>query len=163
MNHTQHYRTLIRGTIAGLSALAVGGSDDPEAGTDSCYRDGLGRLTIPGTGLAGALVETSARLFPSLILEAQPSDLLPRGRITEKRRKASPGLPEMSQSVWRFRNSHLYDQRQGTEWRQGVGIRHATGATARDKRALYDFEVVPANATWGFFLEIDTYRGGEEA
>ncbi len=58
------YRTLIQASIVQTTALAVGGSS-PDGNPDACYRDGLGRLTIPGTGLAGALVETAARLFPA--------------------------------------------------------------------------------------------------
>lgn len=67
------------------------------------------------------------------------------------------------QSVWHFRNAHPRPESPATEWRQGVGIRQATGATARRKKALYDFELVPTGANWDFLLEIDTFRGGAAA
>lgn len=157
------YRTLIQGKLIQHSALSVGGAADIETGTDSCFRDGQGRLTIRGTSLAGALVETAARLFPALVDE---QNRLLKEQVTGKRR----GLPKSKtrgddgnflQSVWRFRNSHPTMAKPPTEWRQGVGIRQATGTTAAEKQALFDFEVVPVGTSWDFFLEIDTFRGTE--
>ncbi len=160
------YRTLIHGVIEQTTALSVGGFLGVHGASDTCYRDGLGRLTIPGTSLAGALIETAARLFPDLIGK-RPRGGLFGGRITGKQRHAprrvAQGTEDFLQSVWRFYNSHPDDERQATEWRQGVGIRHATGATAAEKRALYDFECVPAATRWSFFLEVDTHRGNSEA
>ncbi len=163
------FRTLIYGTLRQQAGLNVGGTDLGDVQPDTCHRDGLQRLTIPGTSFAGAMIETATRLFPDLI----PAD--PRGipllerRVTGKQ----PGTPqakrrrvrageEFLQSVWRFRNAHP-SGKVLTEWRQGVGIRQATGASAGQKRALYDFEVVPTGTTWSFFLEIDTFRGGVAA
>lgn len=160
------YRTLIRAVIEQSSALSVGGTAGTDGEQESCYRDGLGRLTIPGTSLAGAMIETGARLFPDLI-GASPKGGLLQGRITGKQhqapRRMAADSEDFLQSVWRFYPSHPVNGQALTEWRQGVGIRQATGATAAEKRALYDFECVPAGTRWGFFLEIDTHRGGAEA
>ncbi|MFM9966014.1 MAG: RAMP superfamily CRISPR-associated protein [Planctomycetaceae bacterium] len=165
------YRTLIVGRIEQCSALSVGGTPEVETGSDSCFRDGAGRLTIPGTSLAGALIETAARLFPSLVSD-QPNSRLLGDQVTGKtttipQSKARDDQAEFVQSVWRLRNSHPVTVNGtadvATEWRQGVGIRQATGTTAQNKRALYDFEVVPTGTHWSFLLEIDTHRGGQVA
>jgi CRISPR/Cas system CSM-associated protein Csm3 (group 7 of RAMP superfamily) len=167
-DHSQ-YRTLIRGVIEQTTALAVGGTPGSDASQDVCYRDGRGRLTIPGTGLAGALIETAVRIFPALIAW-EVKDALLGGQITGKqrntprpRRGSDQDSGAFFQSVWRFRHAHLMLVDERTEWRQGVGIRQATGASASEKKALYDFEVVPRGACWDFFLEVDTFRGGAEA
>lgn len=154
------YRTLIVGRIVQRSALSVGGTPEVETGTDSCFRDGAGRLTIPGTSLGGALIETAARLFPSLVHDDQAQRLLD-DRVTGKtttipQSKNRDDQAEFVQSVWRLRNSHPIQKDIATEWRQGVGIRQATGTTAQNKRALFDFETVPKGTEWSFFLEIDT-------
>ncbi|MCS7306404.1 MAG: RAMP superfamily CRISPR-associated protein [Thermoguttaceae bacterium] len=162
------YRTLIRGILVQTSALSVGGCPGPESTPEECYRDGAGRLTIPGTSLAGAMIETAARLFPNLIGPNLKKTLL-EGKITGKRpflppqRHPSEQEEDFFQSVWRFSNAHPVDENLHTEWRQGVGIRQATGASATEKRALYDFECVPIGARWKFLLEINTHQGGQEA
>ena len=59
------YRTLVTGKLRQLSPLCVGGDVAEPGGVDrTAFRDGSGRLTIPGSGLAGALVETLSRLCP---------------------------------------------------------------------------------------------------
>lgn len=162
------YRTLIRGSIEQITAFALGGSPGVEENSDGCYRDGRDKLMIPGTSLAGALIEAGARVFPRLITSDFEQSLL-QGRITGKRLQAPKPGPKADseaatfQSIWKFRNARLSSSETRTEWRQGVGIRQATGASAGQKKALYDFEVVPVGAAWGLFLEIDTYRGGAEA
>ncbi|MGM0488874.1 MAG: RAMP superfamily CRISPR-associated protein [Planctomycetota bacterium] len=167
-NDSARYRTLIHGEIVQETGLSVGGAAGAE-GTDSCYRDGCGRLTIPGTSLAGQLIETAARIFPNLVSDTNTTRLLGR-KITAKQRR----LPEVlehdeerrfRQSVWRFEHAHptTHAGNPRPEWRQGVGIRQATGASAGEKGALYDFEFVPAGTRWCFVLEIDTHRGGEAA
>jgi len=165
MNDTSKpYRTLIQGRLCQLSALSVGGSAGLSDHPDACYRDGRNRLTVPATSLAGALIETAARVFPTL-LDKDDSQRLLRDRVTAKKdRPPQDDDHEFLQSVWRLRHAHPVDASTATEWRQGVGIRQATGATAREKGALYDFEVVPRGTQWTFFLEIDTARhaGGAE-
>ena len=150
------YRTLVTGTLRQLSPLSVGGDAAEPGGVDqTAFRDGSGRLAIPGSGLAGALVETLSRLFPD---EAdQQSDWF--RRISGKH---TSGADDLLESAWRVRSSRLADGNNAVECRQGVGIRQATGASASESGALFDFEIVPAGSCWMFFLEIDTWRGGAE-
>jgi len=170
------YRTLIIGKLEQVSALCVGGAGEMPHDENLCHRDGLGRLTIPGTSLAGALIETAARMVPEILHETTPKAGSPEAqsigwKVTGKLRSGPPrratknaqDLADFLESVWYFRHAHPESEEVLTEWRQGVGIRQATGATARQKRALYDFEVVPAGTRWRFLLEIDTCRGGAEA
>lgn len=71
MSSPKTYRTLIHGTLVQESALCVGGSVQ-EGSTDLvCARDGDGRLIIPGSGFAGALVETAGRIFPRLFADTK--------------------------------------------------------------------------------------------
>lgn len=170
------YRTLVRGKLVQESALCVSGAGATPGGADiPCARDGLGRLTIPGTGLAGALIETAGRVFPALFKTyLDPSDPTDSQwqRITAKhhRPKADEPTPpnlkkreeegEERQSLWHFWPAHIIRDL-ATEPRQGVGIRQATGATAAQARALFDVETVPAGETWELFFEIDTLRGGD--
>lgn len=158
------YRTLVRGTLVQQSALCVGGSAATPGGPDiQCARDGRGWPTIPGTGLAGALIETASRLFPKLFDENAGLNA-DWNRITGKGRKPPPvegrNEPEhLRQSLWHFWPAHL-SATTASEARQGVGIRQQTGATASEARALFDVEVIPAGHRWDLFFEIDTRRGG---
>lgn len=159
------YRTVIRATIVQESPLAAGGGAPDEAEPDACLRDGLGRLTLPGASLAGALVETASRLQPDLVPDPG-SEQVPFAAVTGKRRgrptRAARGATaeRFLQSVWTLENAHVDGPEPETEWRQGVGIRQATGAATRDKGALFDFEIVPTGTRWTFQLEVDTHREG---
>lgn len=157
---TKGYRTLVRGKLRQISSLTVGGSLQRAGGADiQCARDGLGRLTLPGTGLAGCLVETAARIFPDLLKEAtHRSDRW--GRITSKTTLGPAAKAEMYQSLWHFWPAHR--ESEWLEWRQGVGIRQATGATAIEARALYDLETISPGEDWLLLMEIDSLRGGEK-
>ncbi|HIQ20960.1 MAG TPA: hypothetical protein EYH34_06965, partial [Planctomycetes bacterium] len=75
--------------------------------------------------------------------------VMPAHRIVGGRAEAPPQQPDS-------------EKHSPTELRQGVGIRQATGATAAERKALFDLEAVPAGTKWEFFLEIDTLRGGPE-
>src|SRR5438552_18654552 len=78
------YRTLVRGKLRQLSSLTVGGSQPRIGGADiQCARDGRDRLTIPGTSLAGCLVETAGRIFPDLLHTPSGRQAL-WGRVTSK-------------------------------------------------------------------------------
>lgn len=56
------YRTLFTGRLVQESFLSLGGTDDPLTTVDSPFcRDGRGRPTLRGSGLAGALVATLRR------------------------------------------------------------------------------------------------------
>ncbi len=162
---TRIYRTLVRGKLVQESSLSVGGSQLEAGGADlQCARDGRNRLTIPGTGLAGCLVETAGRIFPDLL---EPTRA--RGgfweKISGKAHMRKPPTPaddkELRQSLWHFHPAHLKGE-QTTEMRQGVGIRQATGATAAEARALFDIETIPAGRSWDLFFEIDTLRGEDK-
>ena len=173
MSTEKRYRTVVLGTLVQDTALTVGGGQGQGEPESACLRDGLGRLTLPATGLAGALVETAARVCPDLLPTIEEArahgDRPPWTRaVTGKLQSAPerrPGEPELRflQSVWSFENAHPADARGGapaarTEWRQGAGIRQATGATAVEKGALYDAEAVPEGTRWSFRFEVDTAR-----
>ncbi len=157
------YRTLVCGHLVQQSGLLVGGSSLQWHGPDmQCAVDGQGRLTIPGSGIAGALVETVARLFPKLFTTRHNEWL--RWTLTGKG-KQPPGRGELTlrQSCVRFWSAHpVKAPAQLRQLRQGVGVRQATGGTASQRKALYDLEVVPPGVRWWFMLEIDTARGGPE-
>lgn len=170
------YRTFVRGRLVQQSALVAGGSDPKPGEADiTCARDGAGRLVIPGTGVAGALIETAGRICSQLLRSAPESRDLHLKRITCKGEEVpeAVGEQQMLQSLVRVYPAHRVVagkvERAGqkelggsaeSELRQGVGIRQATGATAAGRGALFDLEVVPSGTTWDFFLEIDTLRGG---
>lgn len=157
--------------------MSVGGSVRPGESTspEECVRDGRGRLTIPGSSLAGALVETAARLFKGVLAEgpgnsgaSSSASPQPRSRLTAKlssgapQRKAGEAPTVLLESALCVHHAHVQGEEPATEWRQGVGIRQATGATAREKRALFDVECVPVGTRWSLALDIDTLRGGPE-
>jgi CRISPR/Cas system CSM-associated protein Csm3 (group 7 of RAMP superfamily) len=156
MTLPSHYRTLIRGRLRQDSSLTVGGSPAQPGDPDIvCARDGRGQPILPGTGLAGALIQTAARVFPELFA---PKATGYWRRITGKQ---DGGPPEKTwQSLWRFRPSHRTSA--AVELRQGVGIRQATGAAAAEAKALYDIETLPPGENWDFFLDVDRFRGGAE-
>src|SRR5262249_36251379 len=125
-----------------------------------CARDGAGRPTIPGTGLAGALIETAGRLFPQLFTDKNHKTGW--NRITGKGRKPADVEEEeeekLRQSLWHFWPSHPKLEL-ATEAGGGVGLRQAPGATAAEARALFDMDTIPAGQRWELFFEIDTWRG----
>jgi CRISPR/Cas system CSM-associated protein Csm3 (group 7 of RAMP superfamily) len=154
---TRCYRTLIHGKLRQQSALTVGGSPEQPGGADiQCARDGLGRLTIPGSSLAGCLIETAGRVFPQLFAPADRAELW--GRITSKTHAGV--AEEVLQSLLQFRPAHR--ERDEVGLRQGVGIRQKTMAAAVEGQALFDLETLPPGEDWDFFLEIDALRGGEK-
>jgi len=159
------YRTFVHGTLVQESALCAGGTVEGGPTDLVCARNGAGRLTIPGTGLAGALIETAGRIFPDLLRRDKGRKSESHERITGKADTPPKGLEGREcpflQSVWYFYPCHIDEPR--TESRQGVGIRQATGATAREKGALFDAETIPAGTRWDFLLEIDTFRGEKQA
>ena len=142
-------RTLTRGTLRQVSAFVTSGTTERLGGADlQCSRDGMGRLTMAGTGLAGAFVETAGRIFPELftsdLAAASHWNSLTGKRIKTQKRKENDPPPDLLQSVWNFLPSHCSSD---LELRQGVGIRQATGAAAIEQKALYDSEQVPAGKT----------------
>jgi CRISPR/Cas system CSM-associated protein Csm3 (group 7 of RAMP superfamily) len=136
MSETQQpYRTLFIGTLVQESFLSLGGTDDPFTTVDSPFcRDGNGRPTLRGSGLAGALIATLRRL---------------RGDIPEK---ISGNAQGQHASVWRFFNSH--PNITAFADRQHVAIDHKTGAATEG--ALFNVETLPPATCWPFLLEVDT-------
>jgi CRISPR/Cas system CSM-associated protein Csm3 (group 7 of RAMP superfamily) len=156
------YRTLVCGKLVQQSALSAGGTGGGVGEADmACARDGAGRLTLTGAGLAGALVETAGRIFPDLLSDGDDwwRAISAKGTL---RKDAPAGRDEagLRQSLWHFWPAHLEEVE--TERRQGVGIRQATGAAAAEGRALFDAETIPAGANWDLLFEIDTRRGGDK-
>lgn len=132
---TRNYRTLFVGVLVQDSALSVGGTNDPFTTVDSAFcRDGRGRPTLRGSGLAGALVATLRRLTDNIPPE-----------ISGARDGCMP-------SVWRFFNSHPADDK--PEYRQHVAIDARTGAAMEG--ALFNVETLPRGLEWPFLLEVDT-------
>jgi CRISPR/Cas system CSM-associated protein Csm3 (group 7 of RAMP superfamily) len=145
------YRTLFKGTLAQDSALHVGGTAQETVHAEPVARDGAGRPTLTGRGLAGALVATARKIY---------------GQVPRSISAGLPGVEEAGsgsfspmESVWRVFTSHP-ESPPGSEQRQSVGIRQATGAAATG--ALFDFETLPRGTRWPFLLEVDTHRGSEE-
>lgn len=139
---SQPYRTLFVGTLVQDSFLSVGGREDPVSSLDSPFcLDGLGRPTLRGTGLAGALVATLRRMQP-----------VP-ATISGSRNGRQP-------SVWRCFNSHPPAQPPSVV-RQHVAIDARTGAAATGM--LFDVETLPPGTRWPFLLEVDTSRDPEAA
>lgn len=122
--------------VGGLDALAV--TDMPVA------RDGLGRLVLPGTSLAGALLE-ALRVEKSCDL---------RGAVDERRgpSKASRVLIEDAPAL---------DDGIDTEYWDGVGIDRVTGAAAR--RVKFDREVIPQGARFEFCMTCEVDDDLDEA
>lgn len=153
----KRYRTLVRAKMVQQSAWTGGGTKgDPAAQDSTVARDGLGRPTMTGSSLAGALVATAARIIPRAWENAAEWGMV-SGKRSEGREDA-----DFRQSVWRFRASHP-ESKFAPETRDGVGIRQKTGATAVERRAKYDLEVLPKGTRWPFFLEIDTETGGKKS
>lgn len=145
------YRTLFVGTLVQESALTVGGREGlGSAVDDPLCRDGAGRFTLRGSGLAGALVATARRLYQETDLAAIS---LPPGSGT--------GDAPLPDSLWRVFASHP-NPIPRSELRPGVGIRQDTGA-AREG-ALFDSECLPRGTQWPFLLEVKTGKpGGAQA
>jgi CRISPR/Cas system CSM-associated protein Csm3 (group 7 of RAMP superfamily) len=169
------YRTLLLVHFEQLTGLSISAGAAPDLGVDDIvFRDGLGRLTIPGTSLTGALVEAAARTG----FVHQDATSVPTRRIAEQQLlhggwitgKLAAGLPQREQlqdedavqSLWKVAAAHLDDRTTQplVQWRQGVGIRHSTGATAATHGALYDSEFIPAGTRWWTIMDLDTWHGG---
>lgn len=141
------YRTLFVGTLVQESALTVGGGDAFGYVDELLCRDGDGRFTLRGSGLAGALVATARRLYADADLQ--------RISLAPTTAAEDAVLPD---SLWRVFTSHPDGSDIRPELRPGVGIRQDTSA-ARDG-ALFDSEVLPRGTKWSFYLEVKTGKAG---
>jgi CRISPR/Cas system CSM-associated protein Csm3 (group 7 of RAMP superfamily) len=148
---TKLYKTLIKGTLVQKTAFTIGGNSPHSRVDTPVARDGSNQLTIPGKGLAGALIAVARRLCSdkdilSLISEGSPTE---QQKTDQSKR--------LNESVWHFYNAHPEQgQDLKLEVRTGVGIRQDTGAAAETVK--FDTEVVPIGTKWSFCLEIDDYR-----
>ncbi len=138
---TRHYRTLFAGTLLQKSALSVGGNAGDAPVDNPFCRDGAGRLTLVGEGIAGAFIASARKLYtdqslPPSLLKAQDGSIFP--------------------SAWQVFTSHPLANggaASDPELRYGVGIRQATGAAAGTN--LRDSEIVPRGTAWPFLLDVD--------
>jgi CRISPR/Cas system CSM-associated protein Csm3 (group 7 of RAMP superfamily) len=152
------YKTLIEGTLVQLTAFSVGGRDSHARVDSPVARDGDGRLTLRGSGIAGAFIASARRLAGG---EVQPavSAGTPSEQAEARKKAKQDKQPELrlTESLWRFHTSHPEPpQNPAQEVRAGVGIRQDTGAAADGLK--YEVETIPAGTRWPFLLEVDDYR-----
>lgn len=139
---------LVEGTLVATSPLHVGGLG---AGPDvdlALARDGLGRLIVPGTSLAGSMCEW-------LALEATSSEELKLalwGFVRDR-----PGAGEDGQAARLYvEDLPVRGAAPSVSRRDGVGIDRRTGAAAA--RLKYDREVLDAGTELGFELTLELSR-----
>lgn len=152
MNENRAYRTLFIGELVQESALSVGGKEQEGSIDDPFCRDGLGRHTLRGDGLAGALIAVARTLYGPDI----PKTISAPG--PEKNASHPP------ESLWRVFHSHPKSDQPAlqVENRSGVGLLQETGAPAAG--VLFDAESLPAGTRWPLIIEVNTSKkGGCEA
>lgn len=156
MDNNQVYKLIIQGTLVQTSAFSIGGNTVDTQNVDMpLAKDGKGRFTIRGQGLAGAFIATANTLYEDLppnISEKSP----------QQQPKKTPDSLRMKESVWLFHHAHLINKQQSdvtAEIRDNVCIRQKTGA-AKDG-AKFDAETLPAGTKWQFLMEVDEYRDKE--
>ena len=88
------YRTIFTGNLVQQSALSVGGNEPSGVVDSPCCSDGLGRPTLRGTTLAGALIATARKIV----------EKLPGGITVDDHQHTSTS--EFALSAWRFFNAH---------------------------------------------------------
>ncbi len=146
-------RLHISGRLVAVTALHVGGLDGDDALTDlPLARDGLGRVYLPGTSLAGAL-----RALATEVL-ADRGDLLDelfgpptRPADTEPADAGSASRVTIADATATARNVR-------EEIRDGVGIDRVSGAAAFAIK--FDRAVVPAGTAFRFGLVLEVPAGG---
>lgn len=153
MTNATRYRTLFTGRLVQESFLSLGGTDDPLTTVDSPFcRDGRGRPTLRGSGLAGALVATLRRALND-----------PDGKNGKVPEYLSGSDQGRQPSVWRFFNSHPQvvgnhvanaEDAYPYGYRQHVAINKQTGAA--EDQMLFNVETLPSVTTWPFLLEVVT-------
>lgn len=153
-----NYKTIFYGILRQTTALSTGGPSPHDHVDSHIALDGLGRPTIRGTGLIGALIAQAKKRYrqiPIVVSAGTPGEQ-PNSKPTD---------PRMHESVWIGHHAHPVEKN-GETWqltnnwrseiRDGVGIRQDTGATAQG--AKFDIEVLPRGTHWWFCLEVDDYR-----
>ena len=147
----------VTGTLETVTALRSGGWDASPQADLTVARDGLGRVMIPGTSLAGALrawlgtvtAPGGGPLFDARGLGAVFGDLEPGGQGGQVCRIAVDDAVAVADVT--------------TMVRDGVGIDRSTGSAAAG--VLYQHEVVPVGTRFGVRItatqtSIDTERVG---
>jgi len=125
--------------------LSVGGTEEDSFTDMPLCRNGQDDYILRGSTLAGALLRTAKTLYS----EDKLSTLTGGGR-------------QRNESLWQFYHSKHSPQNVHTAFRQGVAIRHDTGAAAEG--ALYDLDLIAKGTDWFFMLEVNTFDpGGLEA
>lgn len=138
---------LFVGTLVQKSALSTSGSSARGETDHPLAVDGLGRPTLSGRGLAGALVATLDKLGWGVSRRIS-------SRVAEESRDHPP------RSCWRVHNSHL-EGGWTVEPRAGVRILHETGAQADG--SLHDRETLPAGQRWPFLMDVEVWPESREA
>lgn len=140
-NYKKHFRTVFFGEVVQLTSLTVSGSLEDNNTDSPLSRDGQNRLTLRGTSLAGALIETARKLGYKI------EDYISGGE---------------KESRWIIYNSHPTDEKNiKVEKRQMVGLLHQTRASAEEKHALFDIETTPRGVRWPFMVEINVLDDNE--
>ncbi len=132
------------GTFVQHSALTLSGGFRVEDYVDSYFLlDGMKRLTIPGTSIAGALLDMAHKMGLSL------GESVTRKYTTKK-------LPKKSQfpSLIHFENAHAP---KGTvpEVRQMNGLLQKTRTTSEEKGVLFNVETTPVGTRWPFHIWVE--------
>ncbi len=125
--HRFSHRLRLEGVLVAETAVHVGGADDDTAADLPLARDGLGRLYVPGTSLAGALRAASV---PHL--DAEPLWGRPDGDTATEPGTTSFILVEDA----------IIDAGVAPEARDGVGIDRYSGTAARGIK--FERPVLPA-------------------
>lgn len=137
---------VVTGTLRAMTPLHVGGIG-PDVDTDlPLARDGLGRVYVPGTSLAGALRQWFEAAFGEDDTKAvwgyQKSDEGDASRVVVCDLAVSQGADEI-------------------EVRDGVGIDRCTGTAA--ERIKHDRAVLPSGSVLEFRLEVELPRDAAHA
>lgn len=129
------YRTVFIGKLEQQTSLSIGGSLESVEHDFPLARDGLGRFTIRGTSLAGAIISLLRKC------EITIDDHISGERYGRQ------------QSRWIIHNSHPTNKNLAVENRQMVRLNHATRTA--EEGALFEVETLPKGITWDLFLEVD--------
>lgn len=126
----------VTGTLRADSALSVAEGKEGAIADISCQRDGLGRLVIPGTALAGCL----------------------RRVVEDSRWGGQPGKDRPAVSrITTYDATFQEEKAEQLEIRDGVTIDRNTGAAA--ERMLHGREVVAPGSTFDFGFSVDVPSG----
>jgi len=152
------------------TALHVGTGHDSETADDLLRRNARGRLLIPGTAIAGALRSIATRLAPRFDGE-KPCQALTGSAVNQACQcivcrlfgDVNPREENEEASAARILvYDAVLEDVPALQIRDGVGIDRVTGAAARRERIKFDYEVLPAGATFKLRLEIDSRLPEEE-